>query len=57
LSVDKTRDVKSAGSILRNLFGSYVPSDLLLLEVFKKDANKKYLGSLAASCFNLFLGK
>jgi hypothetical protein len=46
-----TRDFKPAGSILWNLFGSQVPSDLILLEDAQSIQIQK-VGSLAVCCFN-----
>jgi hypothetical protein len=47
--VGPTRDFKPADSMLRNLSGSNVTSDLLLLEDAPKNTNTKYLGSLAST--------
>jgi hypothetical protein len=44
---------KSAGTMLWNLLGSYVPSDLLLLEDVQSIQINKYFGSLAVCCFNI----
>jgi hypothetical protein len=47
-----TGDVKPAGSMLRNHFGSHVPSDLLILEDAQNIQIQTYFGSLAACRFN-----
>jgi queuine/archaeosine tRNA-ribosyltransferase len=45
--VGSTRDYRLGGSMLRNLFGSHVPGDLLLLEDAQSIQIQQYLGSLA----------
>jgi hypothetical protein len=49
--VESTRDVEPAGSMLRNLFGSHVPSGLLLLEDAQSVQIKTYFSSLAVCRF------
>jgi hypothetical protein len=49
--VGSTQDFKPAGSMPKKLFGSHVPSDLLLLEDIQSIQLKKYFGSLAVCHF------
>jgi hypothetical protein len=50
--VGSTQDFKPAGSMLRNIFGSHVPSDLLLLlDAQSKQIKKKHWQHAALMIF------